>query len=158
MTSFDEERSAQFDPLLLALLQATVNSGASDLHIQKATQVADTGTESLVIAHRAGVKMAFGTDLFRAPKQYQCDEFLIRAEVLEPAEVLRHATINAAELLRMEGRIGRIAEDHFADILVVEGDPLTDLSVLNDQGRHMPLIMKNGRAYKDEIGLDSSGS
>src|SRR5690606_27755094 len=125
--------------------------GVSDLHIQKATQVAEKGNESLVIAHRAGVRMAFGSDLFRAPKQYQCDEFLIRAEVLEPAEVLRHATVNAAALLRMEGRIGRIAACHSADILVVEGYPVADLSLLNDQGRRMPRIIKNGRAYKDTI-------
>ena len=128
--------------------------GVSALHLTKAKQVADTGTESLLVAQRNGVKMAFGSDLFRAPKEYQSNEFLIRAEVLEPAEVLRHATINAAELLRMEGKLGRIAPGHIADLLVVDGDPLSDLKLLTEQGAHMKLIMKDGKAYKDEIGLD----
>ena len=127
--------------------------GVSDLHIEKARQVLAVGTRSLEIARRAGVKMAFGTDLFRAPKQYQAEEFLVRAEVLSPAEIIRSATVIGAEVVRMDGRLGRVAEGHLADLLVVDGDPLSDLGLLQDQGRHLPLIMKDGVPVKDGLGL-----
>jgi imidazolonepropionase-like amidohydrolase len=127
--------------------------GVSDLHIEKARQVLAVGTRSLEIARRAGVKMAFGTDLFRAPKQYQAEEFLVRAEVLSPAEIIRSATVIGAEVVRMDGRLGRVAEGHLADLLVVDGDPLSDLGLLQDQGKHMALIMKDGVTVKDGLGL-----
>jgi imidazolonepropionase-like amidohydrolase len=130
--------------------------GVSELHLQKAREVMAVGTRSLEVARRAGVKMAFGTDLFRAPKEYQSEELLIRAEVLPPAEVLRSATVVSAELLRMDGRIGRIAPGYLADLLAVDGNPLEDLGLLQEQGRHLALIMKDGLAYKSRLaGLEA---
>ena len=126
--------------------------GVSDLHLEKARQVLAVGTRSLEIARRAGVKMAFGTDLFRAPKEHQCEEFLVRAEVLSPAEIIRSATVVGAEVVRMDGRLGRVAAGHLADLLVVDGDPLADLRLLQDQGAHLSLIMKGGVAAKDRLG------
>ena len=61
------------------------------------------------MAHAAGVKMAFGTDLLGELHEHQSEEFLIRAEALPALEVLRSATIHAAEVLQMEGRLGVIA-------------------------------------------------
>jgi len=125
--------------------------GVSELHLQKAREVLAIGTRSLGIAHRAGVKMAFGTDLFRAPKQYQAEELLIRAEVLPAAEVLRSATLISADLLGMQGKLGRIAAGHIADLLAIDGDPLADLGLLQEQGRHIALILKSGVVHKSRI-------
>jgi imidazolonepropionase-like amidohydrolase len=97
--------------------------------------------------------MALGTDLFRAPKQYQSEELLIRAEVLPAAEVLRQATVMGAEVVGMAGRLGRVAEGYLADLLVVDGDPLTDLGVLQDQGARIAVILQAGRVAKDAGGL-----
>jgi imidazolonepropionase-like amidohydrolase len=127
--------------------------GISAFHLAKAQEVLATGTRSLEVARHAGVKMALGTDLFRAPKQYQSEELLIRAEVLPPAEVLRQATIMGAEVVGMAGRLGRIAEGYLADLLVVDGDPLEDLGVLQDQGAQLALILQAGRVAKDAGGL-----
>jgi len=149
-------RGAYLVPTLIVYRRIVVHGkevGVSELHIEKARQVLAVGTRSLEIARRAGVKMAFGTDLFRAPKEYQAEEFLVRAEVLPPTEIIRSATVIGAEVVRMEGRLGRVAEDHFADLLVVDGDQLADLRVLQDQGKHMPLIMKDGVAVKNSLGL-----
>ena len=123
--------------------------GATPVHLEKARQVLDSGTRSLEIAQRAGVKMAFGTDLFKAPKEFQSEEFLVRAEVLSHAEILRSATTVSAELLRMDDRIGRIRPGYLADLLVVDGNPLEDFACLQDQGRHLLLIMKGGHRVKD---------
>jgi imidazolonepropionase-like amidohydrolase len=125
--------------------------GASELHLQKARQVSELGTRSLEIAQRAGVKMAYGSDLFKAPKEFQSEEFLVRAEVLPKADILRSATTNAAELLGLERETGRIAPGYRADLLVVEGNPLEDFACLQDQGRHLAIILKNGRRVKDVL-------
>jgi imidazolonepropionase-like amidohydrolase len=131
------------------VVQHAAEVGISAFHLEKAREVLATGTRSLEVAQRAGVRMALGTDLFRAPKQYQAEELLIRAEALPAAEVLRQATIHGAEVVRMQGRLGRIAEDYLADLLVVEGDPLADLRVLQDQGAHIAMIVKDGAFVKD---------
>jgi imidazolonepropionase-like amidohydrolase len=82
--------------------------------------------------------------------RHQSEEFVIRGRVLPAQEVIATATGMAAKLLRMEGQIGTIAPDAYADLIVVDGDPLRDLSLLTHQGRHMPLIMKGGEIVKNE--------
>lgn len=133
------------------VVQHAAEVGISAFHLEKAREVLATGARSLEIAQRAGVRMALGTDLFRAPKQYQAEELLIRAEAMPAAEVLRQATIHGAEVVRMQGRLGRVAEGYLADLLVVEGDPLADLRVLQDQGAQIAMIIKDGAFVKDRL-------
>ena len=133
------------------VVQHAAEVGISAFHLEKAREVLATGARSLEIAQRAGVRMALGTDLFRAPKQYQAEELLIRAEALPATEVLRQATIHGAEVVRMQGRLGRVAEGYLADLLVVDGDPLADLRVLQDQGAHIAMIIKDGAFVKDRL-------
>ena len=59
------------------------------------------------------------------------------------------ATTVSAELLRRDDRIGRIRPGYLADLLVVDGNPLEDFACLQDQGRHLLLIMKGGHRVKD---------
>lgn len=148
------QRGAYLVPTLIVYRRIVKHGkevGVSDLHIAKAREVLDVGTRSIEIARRAGVKMAFGSDLFRAPKEYQAEEFLVRAEVQPAAEIIRSATVIGAEVVRMEGRLGRVAPGHLADLLAIDGDPLADLRLLQDQGAHMPLIMKNGALVKNAL-------
>jgi imidazolonepropionase-like amidohydrolase len=65
--------------------------------------------------------------------------------------VIRSTTVNAAKVLRQEGRLGVIAAGAHADLVVVDGDPLADLSLLTGQGRHMPAIVKAGRFVKNRL-------
>jgi imidazolonepropionase-like amidohydrolase len=81
----------------------------------------------------------------------QSEEFLIRAEIQKPADVIRGATSLAAQLFRMEGQIGVVAEGARADLLVVEDDPIENLALLQEQGRHLRAIMKDGRFFKNEL-------
>jgi imidazolonepropionase-like amidohydrolase len=148
------ERGAILVPTLVVyrrVVRHAAEVGISAFHLDKAQEVLATGTRSLAIAQRAGVRMALGTDLFRAPRQYQAEELLIRAEALPAAEVLRQATIHGAEVVRMTGRIGRVAEGYLADLLVVDGDPLADLGLLQDQGAHLAMILKGGAVVKDGL-------
>lgn len=148
------EQGAFMVPTLVtyeALAREGRQLGFSDVGLSKLQKVLDVGTESLRIAKAAGVKMAFGTDLLGDLHRCQSDEFGIRGSVLSPAEVIRSATVVGAELLRMEGRLGVVAPGAFADLLVVDGNPLDDLGLLQRGGRHLPAIIKGGVFVKDEL-------
>ena len=109
------------------------------------------GQQSLEILSRAGVVMGYGTDLLGPLHRLQSEEFVLRGEVLSSHDVIRSATLDAARVLRMEGKIGCISPGAFADLIVVRGNPLKDLSLLTEQGHHMPLIMKGGELIKNEL-------
>lgn len=125
--------------------------GYAEVSARKMQQVRDVGVGALTICKEAGVAMGFGTDLLGGLHPYQSEEFQIRTEVLSPLEVLRSATIINAELLNMTGKLGVLAPGAFADMIVVDGDPLAGVEVLQNQGRHIPAIMKGGRFYKKEL-------
>ena len=121
------------------------------LFAEKLGNLGEEGLRSLEICRAAGVPMGFGTDLLGPLQDRQSREFLIRAEVLQPIEVLRSATSVNAALIGREGELGTIAPGAVADILVVDGDPLADLGLLQEQGRHIPVIMKDGRFCKNAL-------
>jgi imidazolonepropionase-like amidohydrolase len=107
------------------------------------------GLESLETMRAAGLPMAFGTDLLGPMHRHQSEEFVIRGRVLPAQTVIASTTGIAAKLLRMEGQIGTVAPGAFADLIVVDGDPLQDLSLLTGQGKHLPLIFKGGEIVKN---------
>ncbi len=107
--------------------------------------------ESLEIMHRAGLPMAYGSDLLGGLHKYQSMEFELRARVLPTANIIASATTLAARLCMMEGQIGVLGEDAFADMLVVDGDPYRDLSVLQHDGAHIPAIIRGGRFVKNNL-------
>ena len=96
----------------------------------KLAEVLDAGIRALELAHRRGVNLAFGTDLLGAMHEHELTEFALRGEVQPAADVLRAATVNAAKLLRMEGQLGVVAPGALADLIVVDGNPLENLAVL----------------------------
>lgn len=116
--------------------------------VAKVDVVRSAGMNSLAIMKKAGLAMAYGSDLLGDMHKYQSEEFVIRGRALPAHEVIASATHVAAKLLKLEGKIGTIAPGAHADLIVVDGDPLKDLSLLTRQGRHMPLIMKSGAFMK----------
>ena len=118
--------------------------------VSKVDNVRLAGMDSLGIMHQAGLPMAYGTDLLGDMHRHQSEEFVIRGRALPAQTVIASATSIAAKLCRMEGRIGTIAPGAHADLIVVDGNPLADLSLLTRQGRHMPVIMKAGRLVKHQ--------
>jgi imidazolonepropionase-like amidohydrolase len=102
------------------------------------------GLEALAMLHDRGVKMGLGTDLLGDMHEYQSDELSIRANIVGAFEAIRQATAIGAEIVNMKGRLGVIAAGAFADLLVVDGDPLKDIRVLTGQGERMAGVMKNG--------------
>lgn len=117
----------------------------------KIDTVRKAGLESLAIMRDAGLPMAFGSDLLGQLHKYQSMEFSIRTRVLSNREVIHSATRVSAELCRMTDEIGVIAEGAFADLIVVDGNPLEDITTLERHDECLAAIMKGGRFYKNTI-------
>jgi imidazolonepropionase-like amidohydrolase len=119
--------------------------------LAKNALVIDGGLRSLEICKRAGVPVAYGSDLLGQLQVDQSREFLLRREVLSPIEIIRSATTIGARVVRMEGKLGTLKAGALADIIVVDGDPTKDLGLFQDQGRHLSAIMKDGAFHKNRL-------
>jgi len=113
--------------------------------------VLEGALRSLEICKKAGVKVGYGTDLLGALQVDQSLEFIHRAKVLKPIEIIRQATLVGAEILRMEGKLGVVKEGAHADLIAVDGNPLKKLELFLGQGRHLPMIMKAGQFHKNAL-------
>ncbi len=136
---------------LFAMIESGDQFGLPKIFAEKLQGLGEDGLRSLDICRTAGVPMGFGTDLVGPLHDRQSQEFLIRGQVLAPVEVLRSATSINAALMQRSGELGTIAPGAVADILVVDGDPLSDFGLLQEQGRHIPVIMKDGWFHKNEL-------
>ena len=148
---FAAERGAVAVPTLVTYDKLAEEGEALGIGAEAMGKIDDVrlaGMESLGIMREAGLPMAYGSDLLGEMHRHQSEEFVIRGRALPAQAVIASATGIAARLCRMEGRIGAVAPGAFADLVVVDGDPLADLALLTGQGRHMPLIMKNGEIVK----------
>ena len=123
--------------------------GLSADSARKNERIRKAGIESLAIMKEAGLSMAFGTDLLGQLQRHQCMEFEILARVLSPAEIIASATVIGARLCLMEGEIGVIAPNAFADLVVLDGDPFRDIGLLQADGAHMSAIMSSGKMVKN---------
>jgi len=100
-------------------------------------------------AVKAGVKIAFGTDMGGIPwTEPIAQEFPRMVEFgMTPMQAIQSATSRAAELLDMKGKLGVIAPGAYADVVAVSGDPLTDVKVLENVG----FVMKDGKLFKNDL-------
>ncbi len=134
-----------------ALAQDGPALGLPPASIAKIEDVRAAGMDSLAIMRDAGLTMAFGTDLLGETHVRQSEEFAIRARVLASAEILASATTVAARLLGLEGRIGTIAPGAYADLLVVDGNPLEDVAILATPDRSIRMVMKGGTVHRSSL-------
>ena len=119
--------------------------------IAKIADVSTAGLSSLEIYRQAGVKIGYGSDLLGPSQRLQSEEFRIRSEVMPLPEVIRSATTTAAEVLNMQGKLGRLEVGAFADVLIVEGNPMREVNCLLGQGDHIPLVMKEGQIFVNRL-------
>lgn len=113
--------------------------------------VLEGALRSLEICKKAGVEVGYGTDLLGALQVDQSLEFIHRAKVLKPIEIIRQATTIGARILRQEGKLGVVEPGAHADLIAVDGNPLKKLELFLDQGAHLPMIMKAGRFHKNAL-------
>jgi imidazolonepropionase-like amidohydrolase len=151
---FVAERGAYVVPtmaIIFGLLEQGERLGFPRVSMEKLRRITDHALTSLDILRRAGVKMGFGTDLLGELCTRQSSEFELRARVLPIVDILRSACAVNAELLGEVGRLGCVRPGALADLLVVDGDPTKDISVLAGESDRLRVIMKGGRFHKRMI-------
>lgn len=102
---------------------------------RKVDDVLTAGLAGLERAARGGVKLVYGSDLLGGMHRHQSHEFRLRREVQDAIDVIRAATVNAAELVGLTGEVGTLAPGSHADLLVLDGDPLEDIGALAEPER-----------------------
>jgi imidazolonepropionase-like amidohydrolase len=120
---------------------------------------ATSGTDTAYkLAKRHGAKTAFGTDILFDPRSAvrQGAQLAKLARWYSPAQILKMATFDNAALLQLSGprspypgKLGAIEKDAYADLIVVDGDPLSDINLVADPEKNFVLIMKDGTIYKN---------
>ncbi|WP_344515653.1 amidohydrolase family protein [Dactylosporangium maewongense] len=118
--------------------------GLPPSNFEKLSAVMNAGLTAMERASAAGVKIVFGTDLLGELHDFQSMEFRIRSELQPALTVLRGATSLAAELVGMTGQIGTTRVGGHADLLVVDGDPLSDATVLAEPAKHIVYVIQGG--------------
>jgi imidazolonepropionase-like amidohydrolase len=107
--------------------------------------------ENIAIARQLGIRIANGFDPSSAESHGKnADEVVTAVELgLPPIEAIRAATVNAADLMGWQDRVGAIEPGKFADLIAVDGDPLADISLL----QNVKFVMKGGAVIKDLAAL-----
>lgn len=118
---------------------------------EKARQIGPRMQDTFSRAHAAGVRIAFGTDTGVSAHGDNAQEFGYMVEAgMSPAEALRTATIHAAELLGREDELGRLQPGFAADLIAVDGNPLDDVTVLED----VRFVMRDGQVFVEASARD----
>lgn len=122
------------------------------MSIDKISSLYERILRAIETCTRAGVKVGLGADLLGSMHhELQGTELPLRGEVNSPIEVLRSATSINAELLQQPGKLGCIALDAFADLIVLEFDPIKDLVPFAHPERNISLVMKGGRIVRNDL-------
>jgi len=122
--------------------------GLPQENIDKEKMVGRLQRESFQRAVKAGVKMAFGTDAGVYPHGDNGKQFFYMVKFgMTPAQAIRAATSNAADLIGRSKDVGSIEAGKFADLIAVTADPLQNVQALENVG----FVMKGGTVYKDVI-------
>ncbi|MDR5781816.1 amidohydrolase family protein [Caballeronia sp. LZ065] len=134
-----------------AMARVGAQMGLGEDTLAKNESVRKRGLEAVAMLHKRGVKMGLGSDLLGDMHQFQSDELSIRAEIVGAFEAIRQATAIGAEIVNMKGKLGVVAAGAFADLLVVDGDPLKDIRVLTGQGERIAGVMKQGAWVRETL-------
>lgn len=145
------EHGAYMIPTLItyeALAKDGARFGLPTASVEKIESVRSGGKRALEILAKVGVKMGLGSDLLGETHHYQADELRLRADVLGNGAAVQQATLVGAEILQMKGRLGIVVPGAIADLLLVDGNPLLDITCLLNQGEHIRVIIKDGKTMK----------
>jgi len=120
-----------------------------DFLLGKAKTVMPIARKNIAHAFASGVKVAFGTDAAVYPHGLNAHEFAVMVKLgLTPLQAIQAATVNAADLLGWQGKVGSLEPGAWADIVAVDGDPLNDVTTLE----RVKFVMKGGDVVKNEYG------
>jgi imidazolonepropionase-like amidohydrolase len=145
---------AFFVPTLTTYFLISAHGAAENIPqrmVDKINKAKDRGLESLQVARAAGLKICSGSDVLGAMQPFKSMEVGLKARVLGNHEAILSATRTNAELFGMADEIGTVDVGKRADLIVVRGQPLDDIAVLQDPAR-IALVMRDGCIRKDLTG------
>jgi imidazolonepropionase-like amidohydrolase len=120
---------------------------APDYVVSKMKEVSAVGQNNLKKAFAAGLKVALGTDAAVYPHGLNAHEFAVYVRLgMTPLQAIQTATINASDLLGWSNRVGTLEPGKFADLIAVDGDPLKDVTTLEQ----VKFVMKGGEVVKND--------
>jgi imidazolonepropionase-like amidohydrolase len=134
----------------LAVLEAGEKGGMPEYGIRKSREVIEIHSDSIGRAHKAGVRIAMGTDAGVMPHGTNLRELGLMNKIgMSPMETIVSTTKTAAECLGWGDQVGTVEAGKFADIILLKTDPLKDIRSLENVD-NIPLVMKNGKVVKDK--------
>jgi imidazolonepropionase-like amidohydrolase len=134
--------------IMRVLVELGRELGFPAANLDKVIELERHALGGLQVMRAAGVKVGFGTDLIGKTYVQRCREFILRKQVFSELEILRQATGMGAEILMEEGKLGCIRPGAHADLLIVDGNPLEDISLLARDGAALSIVMKAGQFQK----------
>jgi imidazolonepropionase-like amidohydrolase len=135
----------------LAVLEAGEKGGMPEYGVRKSREVVEIHSDSITRAHKAGVRIAMGTDAGVMPHGTNLRELGLMVNIgMTPMESIVSTTKIAAQCLGWEDQVGTIEAGKLADLLVVKTNPLQDIRSL-EANDNIALVIKDGRAVKDQL-------
>ena len=164
MTEESVRKMAQNNVYLVVEALMSLSDGSPDFTPaqQEKFNLAKAGfTKMIELAKKYELKIALGSDTFLSREAYELQalEWTARAKLFSSAQVMIQATSIGAELVELsgernrfrEGPLGVIEPGAYADLVIVEGNPLKDVTILSDPEKNLRLIMKDGVVYKNTL-------
>jgi imidazolonepropionase-like amidohydrolase len=121
--------------------------GLPEMYAAKMRDIVPVVRKNLGHAFASGVKVAFGTDAAVYPHGLNAHEFAVYVKLgMTPAQAIQTATVNAADLLGWSDKVGSLDAGKWADLIAVDGDPLQDVTTLEQ----VKFVMKGGAVVKND--------
>lgn len=122
--------------------------GVPEFNLQKIRRAKEGASESIKIALDAGVKIGSGSDLLAQMQPFKVTELSLKAQIMGAMPAIVSATRTNAELFRLAEKTGTLEPGKWADVIVVDGDPLEDIDCLQERD-NVKLVLKQGVIAKD---------
>jgi imidazolonepropionase-like amidohydrolase len=152
------ERGVWWSPQTVVYLHPESEQDLNEIQRAKLNVVVDGLKKTLALFKKHNAKVLFGTDCVFDMRKVQHLELKYRSQFFSSLDILRQATSNGGQALRMSGKLypypgdlGVIKEGAMADVLIVKDNPLDDVTILSDYDEQLLFIMKDGEIYKNII-------
>jgi imidazolonepropionase-like amidohydrolase len=124
--------------------------GIPDYFLRKMRMANERGLEALSIAVNAGLVIGSGSDMVGPGQAYKANELELKSRVMGPMRAILSATKVNSEIMKTDGTVGTVEPGKLADLIVLDGDPLNDITVFQDRDK-IRVILQDGNFIKKTI-------